>query len=327
MELLASKFAPLLDLPSDPVFKPFFIAVNILSVLSWIVSVITQNYSLVDRIWPIEPCVFAWAFLYTAYFFNTETNKLRLFIICLLVTMWAIRLTYNYWRKGGYEWTAEDYRWIHVRKMFDFPNKKLLFNIFNLVFIAFFQIYLLLGLVTPMWFIQAYAGNEPLNILDAILTVSFLAFFAIEVTADQQQWHYQTNKYKWLDAQKTKGAKQLNYTSSEVEEFKRGFLVKGLFRFSRHPNFFAEMCLWWIIYGFSISSQYAKMSEQTFDYSLLLNFSVLATFSLTMLFQGSTDLTEKITLTKYPKYAEYKCRVSRLIPFLIWPSKPQSKQN
>ena len=227
--------------------------------------------------------------------------------------------------KGGYEWSAEDYRWVHVRKfkIFDYPNKKVLFHIFNFVF-TFFQVYLLMGLVMPMWFIQTnvtnkfYKHQEPFNYLDGTLVVSFFIFFAIESIADQQQWLFQTNKYKWIDSQKRK--EKTNFSSEEIEEFKRGFLTKGLFRFTRHPNFFAEISLWWIIYGFSISSQYSKL-QNNFECSILINYSILAPFFLNLLFHGSTDLTEKITLSKYPKYVEYQSRVSRLFPFLIIPRK------
>lgn len=121
MDLIANKFAPLLDLPNDPVFRYFFIAVNVLSLLCWFLSVVTQNFSIIDRIWPIEPCLFAWGFLLTAVYFNpvfkaeessfsiiksNQSSQLRLLAITLLVTLWCIRLTYNYWRKGirYYNW-------------------------------------------------------------------------------------------------------------------------------------------------------------------------------------------------------------------------------
>ena len=185
-----------------------------------------------------------------------------------------------------------------------------------------------MALVGSMWFIQTnatsklYKHQEPFNYLDGILIISFLVLFAVEITADQQQWNFQTQKYKWIEAQKAK--EKTKFTSIQIEDFKRGFLVKGLFRFSRHPNFFAEISLWWVIYAFSISSQYSKI-KNNFEYSLLFNYSMVGPFFLTLLFHGSTDLTENISLTKYPKYAEYQSRVSRLIPFLIIPSRKAVK--
>ncbi len=117
MDFIANTFAPMLNLPYDPIFRYYFIAVNVLSFLCWILSVITQNFSIIDRIWPLEPALFAWGFLFTSIYFNpalkselnsknysiirsSESSQLRLLAITLLVTLWCIRLTYNYWRKG-----------------------------------------------------------------------------------------------------------------------------------------------------------------------------------------------------------------------------------
>jgi steroid 5-alpha reductase family enzyme len=36
-------------------------------------------------------------------------------------------------------------------------------------------------------------------------------------------------------------------------DFKRGFITSGLFRYSRHPNFFAEQCVWWALALFSVA--------------------------------------------------------------------------
>ena len=55
--------------------------------------------------------------------------------------------------------------------------------------------------------------------------------------------------------------------------YQRGFLVKGLYKYSRHPNYFGELFLWWCIYLFTVSSQYTLLRE-TFDYSLLFNYSM-----------------------------------------------------
>lgn len=342
MEFLSSTFSPLLNLPHDPVFKYIFIAINVISIICWVLSLITQNFSQIDKIWSIEPMLFAWVFLFTSIYFNgastpnnpiiksNESSQLRLIIMWLFVTLWGTRLTYNFWRKGGYEWKNEDYRWHYVRKMFDYPNKTFLFHIFNIVFISFFQNYLLLGLVMPMWFIQTNATNkllkhqEPFNVLDIIVTVVLFSLFLIEIIADQQQWKFQTNKYKWIELSKQN--KKTNFTQEEIESFKRGFLTNGLFKYSRHPNFFAEISMWWAFYAFTISSQYSTLVNN-FSYSILLNYSVWATLSLTLLFQGSTVLTENISSSKYPEYAKYKARVSRFIPFFTTYQPKEHKKN
>ncbi len=53
-------------------------------------------------------------------------------LMAVLITMWGVRLTFNFWRKGGYN-GEEDYRWAVLRTKI---NNKFLFTIFNLTFIS-----------------------------------------------------------------------------------------------------------------------------------------------------------------------------------------------
>lgn len=252
---------------------------------------------------------------------NENTSLARLIIMSVLVTIWGSRLTYNFYRKGGYDCTTEDHRWVYVRRMFGYPEKKLIFHLVNFFFTAFFQNYLLLGLVVPMWYIQTTSPTA-LNKFDLVNAVLFGFFLSIEIIADQQQWHYQTRKYKWVDEQKT-GAKT-KYTQEEIDNFKRGFLINGLFKYSRHPNFFAEISMWWVIYSFSLSAQLGSM-QKNFNPWSAVNYSIFGALSLTILFQISTILTEYISASKYPEYKKYATKVSRFIPFFTT-YKPEKSQ-
>jgi len=133
--------------------------------------------------------------------------------------------------------------------------------------------------------------NNPLNLWDFVSFVLFAFFLTIEIVSDQQQWNFQTEKKRLTSINKLEG------------EYKTGFIRSGLFKYSRHPNFFAEMMLWWSYYLFSVSSS-----------GHFVNFTISGTILLTLLFQGSTLLTEYITKSKYPQYALYQKSVSRFIP-------------
>lgn len=178
----------------------------------------------------------------------------------------------------------------------------------------------MVGLVLPMWYVQTHSNpgkdsQEPFNYLDGILAVIFITLLIIETVADQQQWNFQNAKYKWINDEKESGYEKLNKISSkQIDSFKRGFFIEGLFSYSRHPNFCAEISLWWTFYLFSISSQLNYLTT-TFKFTILFNYTIVACLFLTCLFQGSTHLTEKITQSKYPEYAKYKARVSRLLPW------------
>lgn len=211
MENLATALHDLLI--KESIFKYFFAASNIIALCCWITTLITNNFSQIDRLWPILPTIYAWGFVYTSMQYNRNSERVTL--MASLITMWCVRLTYNYWRKGGYSKGEEDYRWTHVKKMFYYPDIKIIFHIFNFVFIAFIQNWLLLGLAVPIWFVQNQ-NYEPLNYMDYLLTILFVVFFAIEVTADEQQWNFQQLK------------KQSNKQNGD---YKRGFLSTGLFRY------------------------------------------------------------------------------------------------
>jgi steroid 5-alpha reductase family enzyme len=89
-----------MEIINDPVFKRFFIASNLVALVCWMTTLFTNNFSQIDRLWSILPTVYAWCFFYTAYSYNH--NWQRVLLMTSLITLWGIRLTYNYWRKGGY---------------------------------------------------------------------------------------------------------------------------------------------------------------------------------------------------------------------------------
>jgi steroid 5-alpha reductase family enzyme len=249
----------------------------------------TNNYSFVDRSWSIVPAVYSWIF--------SDVAKPRTLVMSSLITLWGIRLTLNFVRKGGYQPGEQDYRWPIVRK---FIKNPFLWHLFNLGFISFYQCILLMLLPVPTYI--ASLVDHPWGVTDSIATALFLAFLAGETIADNQQWDFQTKKYELL---KTKPLEQL------PEPYNVGFCTTGLFRYSRHPNFFCENMIWWTMTLFGWEA--AKQTDN-------VNFLFLGCGLLTgSIFIGSTILTEWITSQKYPKYKEYQ----KCVPFLIpWFPKP-----
>jgi len=70
-----------------------------------------------------------------------------------LTTLWGLRLTYNFWRKGGYKKGGEDYRWAYIRK--NYP--RILVEFLNFAFTAFYQVFLIYWFSAPIKY--AYAGE------------------------------------------------------------------------------------------------------------------------------------------------------------------------
>lgn len=178
---------------------------------------------------------------------------------------------------------------------------RFVFEIFNVVFIALYQNVLLLLISLPAYTCWKVKKLNPYpGPLDLVATVLFLFFLGLETLSDGQQWNFQLEKQRRLNA----GLKLRG-------DYLDGFIQRGLFRYSRHPNFFAEMGIWWSFYLFSVSAT-----------GTVFNWTALGPVLLTLLFQGSTWFTELISAKKYPKYAEYKRRTSRLLPMPVRLSGP-----
>lgn len=249
--------------------------------LTWLLAVLTREYSWVDRIWSVVPAVYAWIFAHESGY------DARTVLLACLVTLWGARLTFNYARKGGYARGGEDYRWGILRGRM----KPWQFQLFNLGFIAGYQNLLLLLITLPIH-VVATAAREgrvaPLGVVDLVLAALFVAFLAGETLADQQQWRFHQAKRRALDEGRDPASR---------------FLTEGLFRFSRHPNFFCEQAQWWVVYAFVFVATGAALHP-----------SIVGAILLTLLFHGSTNFTEEITRSRYPEYAEYQRRTSRLLP-------------
>ena len=117
------------------------------------------------------------------------------------------------------------------------------------------------------------------------------------------------------------------YTSEEIEDFKRGFLVKGLFKYSRHPNYFGDMFLWWCIYLFTVTSQ-ANELGRNFQFGALFNYSMFSALVMTFLFRLSVRVTERIASKKYGQdYAHYRANVGCILPKSLIAYVPQTKKS
>ncbi|GLE04841.1 hypothetical protein PINS_up013820 [Pythium insidiosum] len=255
----------------------------------WLASVVTHNYSHVDRLWSIVPFVYVWHFTFRAFLDDQQAQwNERLVLMAVLSTLWGLRLTFNFWRKGGYSLKEEDYRWAVLRQLLH----PVAYQIFNVVFIAAYQNVLLFLIAMPAYVAYVFRST-PLGAIDGVAAVLLLAFLVLETVADQQQWVFYQTKRR-LQAQK----------QPLTGDYLLGFNRSGLFRFSRHPNFFAEQSIWCTFYLFSVSAS-----------GTVVNPSVLGAVLLVLLFQGSTAFTESITVRKYPAYRVYQQSVSRLVPW------------
>jgi steroid 5-alpha reductase family enzyme len=267
----------------------YYIVVAVI-LFTFTVGQLTGNYSQVDKLWSIVPVIYVW---YMAYL--GQWND-RMLIMAILVTLWGVRLTYNFARRGAYSWKfwegEEDYRWEILRKKPGLKNP-FIWTLFNLGFICFYQNTLIFLITLPV--IAVYAENvAPVGMIDYLLAFLFMATIYLEYIADQQQYDFQTEKYNRIN------------TGKELGMYEDGFVSKGLWAIVRHPNYAAEQAIWIILYLFSVLA-----TGQWF------NWSIVGAILLILLFRGSANFSEEISASKYPKYKEYQEKVPRFFPNFI----------
>ncbi len=244
---------------------------------AWLLSLIFREYSWVDRLWSIMPPIYVATFAARAGWADV-----RLDLMTALTAAWGVRLTFNYARKGGYAPGGQDYRWA----ILEARMSRLQWQLFDALFISAYQNLLLLLIALPAW--TAYQHRTPLGALDYAAATLFALFLAGEFVADEQQWTFHVAK----KARKAAGTEE-----------PKGFLDTKLWSWSRHPNFFCELAQWWMVYVFAVAAS-----------GRALHVTLAGPVLLTLLFHGSARFTESITASKYPLYAGYQKRVSRIIP-------------
>ena len=252
----------------------------VLAALAWLLSVVTHDYSWVDRLWSICPVLYC---LIVAASLDFEAPRVNL--MTALAGLWGVRLTFNLARKGGYWPGSEDYRWTVLRQR----HGPLRFQLLNITFIAPGQMAIVWLFASPVH--RAWLHPEAaLGLLDWLAAALFLVFLAAETVADEQMWAFQQGKKRRMAA---------------GEAISRPFLTSGLYRYCRHPNYAGDIGLWWVFYLFGVAAS-----------GEWVHWSGLGFIALTLVFVGSIALTESISAAKYPDYRAYQAKTPALIPFL-----------
>ncbi len=188
-------------------------AIVVLMLVTWLVSLRLHDVSIVDIIWGLGFVVVA----VTAAVVGDGFADRR-YLLLALVAVWGLRLSgYLAWRNLGH---GEDYRYVAMRKKFG-PS---------FWWISFFQVFLLQGVL--MWVVSLPvqlsasaaepASFGPLAVAGVAVWTVGLAFEAI-------------------------GDAQLARFKAKPES-KGQVMDQGLWRYTRHPNYFGDFCVWWGIF-------------------------------------------------------------------------------
>jgi steroid 5-alpha reductase family enzyme len=233
--------------------------------LTWTVSAVQRNVTIVDTLWPL-------LFVLAALTYSMEVAEPgpRTTLVLALVAVWGLRLAgYLAWRNLGH---AEDRRYAEIRRRNE-PN----FTLKSLYLIFGFQAVLAWLISLPM--LGAIGGAAPVGLLDAAGVTLWFVGLAFEAGGDWQLARFKAdpaNAGKVMD--------------------------QGLWRYTRHPNYFGDFCAWWGLYLIALSAG----AWWSIAGPLLMSFLLLR-------FSGVT-LLEKDIGERRPKYAEYVRRTNAFIP-------------
>ena len=248
--------------------------------LRTIQSTATSHPSIVDRLCSYLPAVYALLLALT-------WPSARLVAMATCCT--AYGLTGMHRHNSG---ISASEVWLEVRKWFANAPWYYSFEAFyqlNMVL----QLAVVLGITSPA--ALAVYERQPINALDALAALLFVTFLTIEAVAKGQELSYQDEKVRRARAGEPPGTYAL------------GFVESGLWAYSRHPDQFAKLGMWWAYYLFGVAASGAW-----------LNFTFVGPLALNLLFvppYASLDLTEVLSARKFPAYADYQSRVSRFVPW------------
>jgi len=176
----------------------------------------------------------------TAYF-AAGTSAVRSFLVLALVLVWGIRLvTHIGFRNQG---KPEDPRYKAWRE--EWGDSYLVRSFFQ-VFLL--QGFLLLVVSLPVTYVIVHPSGQ-LNILDLLGCLVWLFGFAFEALGD-----FQLLQFKQNPANKGK------------------IMTSGLWQYTRHPNYFGEVTLWWGIFLVCLSvpgSWWTIIGPATITYLIL----------------------------------------------------------
>lgn len=246
----------------------FFLADVSATLIIYLSSVILKNASLYDPYWSVIPPVLL---LFAAFYY--DAFGLANILLMLSLSVWAIRLTYN-WASLWQGFDEMDWRY---QEMKDKAPKLYLFT--NLFGIQLFPTSIVFAqLALALMFIK---NNPELNLITLLGALIIIGAAFIQLFADEQMKRFKN---------RTKGEKKC------IEE--------GLWKYSRHPNYFGEVMVWWGVYII-----YLSMVKR-------IDFMIISPIMMTSLFLFiSIPWMERKIIRTRPDYKGYQRRVSMLIPF------------
>jgi steroid 5-alpha reductase family enzyme len=247
----------------------------------WVYSIINTNSSIYDPYWVIAPPLLALGIIFSSGGFTSSHWSFRHIIIFTCLVIWSTRYHIFYkwtgWRTGLIH---EDWRY---EKMRDFPVPYWLNSFFGMHLFPTILVYFafapgILALMIPEGEQNSFSVFDGLGIVIALAAILILFF------ADRQLQRYR-----------------------ETDEYKKGGIFRsGLWKYSRHPNYFGEVLFWVAMMFFGISAGLHN------EYPVLVFVGPLA---MAIFFRFSSWLMDVRSIERRPSYKRVMKEVSAMIPW------------
>jgi steroid 5-alpha reductase family enzyme len=247
------------------IYSAGLLSIGLLALAGWLLSLVRNNVTHVDSMWSLFLGMSAYT--YTLSFYELDPRTL---LILTLVTIWAIRLCiYLTWRNWN---PHEDYRYVAIRE-----NNEPYFWVKSIYIV--FGLQAVLAWVVSMPLFGAIASKSAINSIDIWGALIVVMGIGWESVAD---WQLSLFKAKLNNKGKV--------------------LNSGLWRYSRHPNYFGECCVWWGFYLISVGAgAWWTIASPLLMTMLLLKVSGVA-------------LLEKNIVERRPDYLQYIKNTNAFIP-------------
>jgi steroid 5-alpha reductase family enzyme len=213
--------------------------------------------------------------LYTFFVFSSYYT--RQIVVTLFITIWCTRLAYYVWlryKKGA------DPRYVAWLEQWKNPLVAFLFSLGWVVGLnGFFSLVMAASSVV----INTTSHQPNLQLLDYIGIIIWIFGFLFESISDYQLYVFRNNPNS-----------------------QNKILNTGLWKYSRHPNYFGEITMWWGIYALALSVSYGWLTIVT-----------PMAITITLVFVTGVPWAER-AMEKIPGFAEYKRTTNMLIPRHFW---------
>jgi steroid 5-alpha reductase family enzyme len=242
--------------------------VAVLMLATWAISVVRRDASIVDIVWGLGFVVVA-----VAAFLVGDGADARRTLLLVLVGVWGLRLSgYLAWRNLGH---GEDRRYQKMRR-----HHGEWFWLISLATVFALQGVLMLVVSLPVTLSADVERPDGLGPLAAVGVLLWLVGFVFEAGGDLQLARFKADP------------------ANEGEVMDR-----GLWRYTRHPNYFGDFCIWW-----GIGLVAAETGPGRWG---LIGPVVMTVFLLRV---SGVAMLERDIGQRRPKYAEYIERTSAFFP-------------